>query len=48
MELSLSFFRETPNKLLFIELSQNFCDWLQVDKTNSLDFMELPKQNVKD
>ena len=28
MELSLSFFRENPNKLCFIELSQNF--WLAV------------------
>ena len=28
MELSLSFLRENPNKLCFIELSQNFCDWL--------------------
>ena len=28
MELSLSFLRENPNKLCFIELSQKFCDWL--------------------
>ena len=28
MELSLSFLRENPNKLSFIELPQNFCDWL--------------------
>ena len=26
MELSLSFLRENPNKLCFVELSQNFCD----------------------
>ena len=24
-----TFLRENPNKLCFIELSQNFCDWLQ-------------------
>ena len=28
MELSLTFLRENPNKLRFIELSQNLCDWL--------------------
>ena len=28
MELSLSFLRENSNKLCFIELSKNFCDWL--------------------
>ena len=27
MELFLSFLRENPNKLCFIELLQNFCDW---------------------
>ena len=27
MELSLGFLRENPNKLCFIELSQNVCDW---------------------
>ena len=28
MELSLSFLRENSNKMRFIDLSQNFCDWL--------------------
>ena len=28
MELSLSFFRENPNKSCFVELSHNFCDCL--------------------
>ena len=28
MEPHLSFLRVNPNKLCFIELSQNFCDWL--------------------
>ena len=28
MELSLIFLRENPNKLCFVELYQNFCDWL--------------------
>ena len=30
MELSLSFLRENPDKLRFAELSQNFCDQLQL------------------
>ena len=28
MELFLSFLRENTDKLCFIELPQNFCDWL--------------------
>ena len=28
MELSISFLRKNPDKLCFIELSQNFCDRL--------------------
>lgn len=27
MKLSLSFLRESPNKLCFIKLRQNFCNW---------------------
>ena len=30
MEPFLSFLRENPNKLCFIELLQNFCDWFQL------------------
>ena len=42
IELFLSFLRESPNKLCFLELSRNFCDWL-LHKFSIVNFGKTPK-----